>query len=114
MCNVFCGLEEKGDYLFRFRKNFTDLNTLALPLKQLDLSLGRRRTRFDVRFTLVHVSGQRVTAVQLDKVHVPFGERVRVQLERSQDSWIAGAREVTIVFVNTKFQSSRVDLQQKQ
>jgi len=62
-------------------------------------------------FTLVHVFGQRVTAVQLDEVHVPFGERERVQFERSQYAWIPGAREVTVVLVDTELQSSGVDLQ---
>lgn len=62
------------------------------------------------RHTLVHVFGQRITAVQLDEIHVPFGERERVQLERSQDSRISGTREVTVVLVDTELQSPRVDL----
>jgi hypothetical protein len=60
--------------------------------------------------TLIHVFGQRVTAVHFDEIHVPFGERERVQLERSQDSRISSTCEVTVVLVDTEFQTSRVDL----
>lgn len=60
--------------------------------------------------TLIHIFGKRITAIQFDEIHVPFGERERVQLERSQDPWITGTSKVTIVFIYTELQSSRMNL----
>jgi len=60
--------------------------------------------------TLIHVLWQRVTSIQFDKIHVPFGERECVDLQRSQDSGVASTSEVTVVFVDTELQPSRMNL----
>lgn len=60
--------------------------------------------------TSVHVTRVGVTAVQLDVIHVPLGERESVQLQGAQHPRVARAREVAVVLVDPELQPLRVNL----
>jgi hypothetical protein len=59
----------------------------------------------------IHVGGQRVAAVQFNIIDVPWGKLLRILLRGSKNAGVSSARVVTIIFVDAKLETFRMNLQ---
>lgn len=60
--------------------------------------------------TSVHVVDVGVASVQLYVVHIPFCERLCINLHRTDDARIAGASMCAVILINTEFQAQTMNL----
>lgn len=64
--------------------------------------------------TIVHVDGQRIATIQFHVIYIPFGKLLGIVCLVANNAWVSSTSVITKVLINTKLQTSSMNLQLKQ